>query len=357
MKIKHLLRFSRDWVRRIFGILLFDTALEPATLPISNLKHIVFIRWDAKWGDAIVSSFVFEHLRKTYPEIKISVVTSVAMSDYFRNYVDVNQVIEIPKRPSYKRLKILAEQLGVVDLLVHFSFMKMKDLYFLSKVQAMNVAGLDDEIQRVNIKLGRDTQGKHFAQKFVVLLEHLGIEAMTPKYQVPLNIKAVVKSERFLAMKGERPLLVINPYGSSIKRKLNTLTTKKIIIEALKLRPNINIAILSTPETISEVHELCINLDRHNVFYYPECKTIYDAIALVSKAEWVISVDTAIVHIASGLNKPLLALYNPDEKNYSDWHPNSNKALTCFAKKVNPLDINALNWTQLFASLSELLQL
>jgi ADP-heptose:LPS heptosyltransferase len=346
MEIKHLLRFSRDWVRRIFGILLFDIALEPATLPISNLKHIVFIRWDAKWGDAIISSFVFEHLRKTYPEVKISVVTSVAMSDYFRNYVDVN-----------KRLKILAEQLGVVDLLVHFSFMKMKDLYFLSKVQALNVAGLDDEIQRVNIKLGRDTQGKHFAQKFVVLLEYLGIEAVTPKYQVPLNIKAVAKSERFLAMKGERSLLVINPYGSSKKRKLNTLTTKKIIIEALKLRPNINIAILSTPETISEVHELCLNLDRTNVFYYPECRTIYDAIALVSKAEWVISVDTAIVHIASGLKKPLLALYSPDKKNYSDWHPNSNKASTCFAKKVSPLDINALNWTQLFASLSELLQL
>jgi len=357
MKIKHILHFLKDSIRREIGIFLFDTKVESSHFPGSNLQHIVFIRWDAKWGDAIISSFVFDHLRKTYPDIKISVVTSIMMSDFFHNYVDIDQVIEIPSRPSYKQLKTLAKQLGTVDLLVHFSFMKMKDLYFLSQVQAKNIAGLDDAIQRVNIKLGQTTQHKHFSQKFVTLLERIGVTTITPKYCIPLNSESVTQSEKFLAMKGKRPLLVINPYGSGKSRHLNMPNTKKIVLEAVKIRPNINVVILSTPDTAPKIQELCTALGHKNIFYYPACKTIYDAIALTSKASWVVSVDTAIVHIASGLNKPLLALYNPDEQNYSDWHPNSDKAQTCFSHKANPQNINAVDWGQLLADLSKLLQI
>jgi hypothetical protein len=51
--------------------------------------------------------------------------------------------------------------------------MKMKDLYLLNKVRARQVAGLDDDIGRVNLKLGKQTQGLHFAQKLVYLLRCL----------------------------------------------------------------------------------------------------------------------------------------------------------------------------------------
>ena len=111
---------------------------------------------------------------------------------------------------------------------------------------------------------------------------------------------------------------------------------------------------LATPDTLVEVQKLCLDLSQDNVFYYPQSKSIYDAIALVSLASWVVSVDTAIVHIASGLNKPLLALYNPDELNYTDWHPNSDKAITFFAQQVSPPDINALEWQNLLPALSTL---
>ncbi len=107
---------------------------------------------------------------------------------------------------------------------------------------------------------------------------------------------------------------------------------------------------------MSEVQKLCTDISRDNVFYYPESRTIYDAIALVAQADGVISVDTAIVHIAAGLNKPLLALYNPDKLNYTDWHPNSDNAMTCFAEQVNPPDINALVWKKLLPSIAKLLK-
>ena len=105
---------------------------------------------------------------------------------------------------------------------------------------------------------------------------------------------------------------------------------------------------------MTEVQKLCSDMARNNVFYYPESKTIYDAIALLSLANWVVSVDTAVVHIASGLNKPLLALYLRNE--FSEWHPNSEYAITCFPEQVSSPDINVLSWKNLLPSLSKLLK-
>lgn len=360
MLVKRLNKYwqlTRDRVRRELGVFLFDRKLDKAIGPIRNLQHIVFIRWDAKWGDAIISSLMIEPLREACPDIKITIVTSDTLADYFESYLEVDQVIKVPSRPTYGLLKEIANQLGAVDLLIHFNrHMKMKDLYLLHKVQAKTVAGLDDDVGRVNLKLGQVTQGLHFSQKLVYLLQCLGIKAEIPKYQVPLNAERVEQAEQFLASKARHPLLVINAYGGDRSRRLNRDNSRKIINAILEILPDINIVMLATPETESEVQKLCSDMAKENVFYYPQSRTIYDAIALVSKADWVISVDTAIVHIAAGLNKPLLALYNQDELNYVDWHPNSDKAITCFSKQVRPPDINALDWQNLQSSISTLLK-
>ncbi len=349
-------QLTRDKVRRKLGVLLFDAKVEKAICPITDLQHIVFIRWDAKWGDAIVSSVMIGPLRQAYPGIKLTVVTSATLSGYFKNYLDVDQVIEVLAKPSYGQLKHLANQLGTVDLLIHFNLhMKMKDLYLLYKVQAKTVAGLDDKVGRVNLKLGKLTQQQHFSQKFVMLLRCLGVKEDRPNYQVPLNAKRVALAQQYLASKTRLPLLVINAYGRGRSRRLNPAHTRKIISAILKILPGLNIAVLAAPDAQTEVEKLCLDVSKDNVFYYPQSETIYDAIALVSLADWVISVDTAIVHIASGLDKPLLALYNPDELNYADWHPNSDKAIICFSEQVSPPDINALVWQNLLSSLSKLL--
>ncbi len=347
----------RDQVRRNLGLLLFDRKVESAICPLKDLQHVVFIRWDSKWGDAVVSSLMIEPLRLAYPDIKITVVSSATLSGYFDNYLNVDRVIITSAKSNYRQIKKLAIKLGSVDLLIHFKMnMKMKDLYLLHKVQAKAVAGLDDEVGRVNLKLGKAAQNQHFSQKFVFLLQCLDIKNIRPSYQIPLDAESVVKVQQFLASKKKSPLLVINSQGGDRSRRLNKANTKKIISEILSIVTDINIVVLTTPETLLEVQKLCLGISKDSVFYYPQSKTIYDAIALVSIASWVISVDTAIVHIASGLNKPLLALYNPDKLNYTDWHPNSDQAITCFSEQVNPPDINALAWLVLLPSLSKLLR-
>ncbi|OEE68765.1 hypothetical protein A1OO_06905 [Enterovibrio norvegicus FF-33] len=351
------LQLSRDRFRRWLGLKLFDAGYSKQ-VKVGAPHKIVLLRWDAKWGDAIVSSFVFDAIRQTYPDAEIELVTTPQMANLFRDYYEVDKVHEIKKRPTYSALKALAAELSDVDVLVHLSpILKMKDLYFLRKVGAKAVAGLDDEVNLINLKLGEKTKGLHFSEKFIQLLSAIGVESNAAKYSVPLNSDAQSTVEKLLANKEKLQLVVFNPYGSGNSRKLNKTKIIQIIDDVLAFDSSTNIALLHTPDTEQEIQEICLSRDDERVFFNPSSKTIYDAIALVSMADKVISVDTAIIHIASGLDKPLLGIYNPDEDNFAAWHPNSSNAIVLFAKKRNPPDISALDLPKLNAAIQQLLEM
>lgn len=334
-----LLQLARDIWRRKLGLLLFDRQGQSFELN-SPLKRIVLVRWDAKWGDSIVSSFVFREWKRAYPGVKIDVITTPNMSMLFNKYFGADHVYEIRKRPSYRELKSLAIEVGETDLLVHLSkALKMKDLYFMSKVKSRTIAGLDDAVGLVNLKMGRVTEGQHFYDKFRILLEKTGVDVKSSSYIIPDDKVAQKGVDDFLSLI-EGPVLAFNPYGSGNSRKLKKEKVKQIIEELIK-RKNVNVVLLSAPDTKDEVVDIC--KDYSHVFYYPESKSIYDTIAIMRRADWVISVDTATVHIAVGLNKPLLAFYNPDDANFIEWGPNASQAISTFSSKVSPHDINRID--------------
>ena len=69
--------------------------------------------------------------------------------------------------------------------------------------------------------------------------------------------------------------------------------------------------------------------------------------AQLRQCQGLISVDTATVHIAAGLHKPILGLYNPDigggNENFLEWHPNSPSATVLFSTNTREQDINSLD--------------
>ncbi|CAH8227357.1 hypothetical protein VAE308_1280080 [Vibrio aestuarianus] len=112
--VSRLQRF-RDVVRRQLGVWLFDKK-KVTNFDLVNTKSILFIRNDAKLGDAIVSSGVLQKLKKYRPEIKIKVLTTSAMAPLFEEHFCIDQVVHLSKRPSYSEMKDVCEQVGSVDV-------------------------------------------------------------------------------------------------------------------------------------------------------------------------------------------------------------------------------------------------
>ncbi|ENM5855653.1 lipopolysaccharide heptosyltransferase family protein, partial [Vibrio mimicus] len=86
---------------------------------------------------------------------------------------------------------------------------------------------------------------------------------------------------------------------------------------------SLSVVLLSSPDTRDLIEKLPISFSER-IVHFDESESIYDAIAAVKLAEFIISVDTSIVHIATGLDKKQIAIYSQDVFNFNNWHPCSN---------------------------------
>ena len=109
------LKILRKAVSRLIFRLLADKPL-PAKAP-SEKTHILLLRWDAKLGDAIVSSFFFRESRKLNAHLTVLTVNDLA--EMHTNTFGVDEVIVTNPHPGLGELRRLVNQLSNVDVVVH----------------------------------------------------------------------------------------------------------------------------------------------------------------------------------------------------------------------------------------------
>lgn len=341
------LQLARDVLRRQLGRWLFDRARScPAD---DGSGKVVLLRWDAKLGDAIVSSWVAREIRRAQPEREVWVVTTRVMVPLFRDHLGADRVIEVPKRPAYSELKALAHSLGRVGYLVHLGkSLKMKDIYFLNKVDACHIAGMDDALASIDIKLGERTAGRHFADKFAALLDSMGIHDPDTRYVIPHS----PEWEQNLAAwwPATQQVIAFNPYGSGGARRLRPDMIARMLELMLAHCPQ-TLCLLFPPGIEQEVAILREKASEPaRVLLSPEAPSLGGLFTQLRHSVGLVSVDTATVHIAAGLNLPILGLYNPDlgggGENYAEWHPNTRDAMTLFSKSLTSQDINSLDMNE-----------
>ncbi len=343
-KSKRYVQSMRDRVRRQMGLLLFDRhSANNAPISLMTCQRVLLIRWDAKYGDSIVSSFLFREMKRVNPDISIEVLCVESMLALFKNHWHADQVYLCAKRPSYCELWKIANEMGDIDLVIHFTkVMKMKDLFFLHTLRPRYIASLDDEPNCVNIKLREKTKGFHFADKFSYLLRCLGAKSVDTSYVIPKSIENEDKVSLFWP-KGIEKVIAINPFGAGSSRKLTVNSICKIVNIVNNVSPSFGICLLCQPKEFDIVSNIVDSINDPSVFLYPDGREIYDLFAQLRLCAGLISVDTATIHIASGLKIPVLGLYNPDMDNYNDWGPNNEQAITIFASGIS-CDVNDIDW-------------
>ncbi|MCE8018931.1 hypothetical protein HOP51_02185 [Halomonas sp. MCCC 1A11036] len=340
-------RSSRDRLRIALIRRLFDREKLAVERP-SEVRKVLFIRWDAKWGDSVVFSFVPRELQRQ--GISVEVIATADMAPVFRDQFGVDTVHVTKKRAGYGEIRQLAKRIGQVDLVVFFSHLaNHRALYLLSQLQARHVASLDDSVGLVDLKLGEATRGRHFAEKYLTLLERCGVQGADTQYLVPRNEQSEERVATFV--RGRRPFICFNAFSKGRARTLTFETSRQLIPMLLERLPGHDVCVLSAPGKQQEVEALCQQWSER-VFSLPDTQSVYDNIALIAHADALVSGITATVHIADGLGVPSFVLFPYDPADRDDWHSRHPLSVNMLAQPSEPLDVNQLDWDEVKKQLS-----
>ncbi|MDW6092742.1 glycosyltransferase family 9 protein [Vibrio rhizosphaerae] len=321
----------RDNFRFWLGKILFDIRREDFNY--NDMKFFLFIRNDSKYGDSVISSFAMKAIKENIPNSVIKVISSNNTYDFYQKMPFVDAVYPLSKRPSYTEIMRLAKGLGKVDIAVNAQdIVKMKDLFLLRMISAESNAGILPDVKMYNLHLKNDG---HYVERFNSLLAAFNITHYDPSYIIPLSSDC---RERMAAQFENRKVVFFNPFGSNKSKSMNEETICRVI--PILAHNGFSVFLSSSPSTSDLVNHICHKFNNH-VFCDEQCASIDDVATHIDMSDIVVSVDTATVHIATGLKKKTLAIYHPDMSSYTRWHPNNPHSRTFFSQQLD--NVNAFN--------------
>lgn len=330
--IRKLNRAVKNWLRpkRIaLGRIIWDRKVDHERvygIDLKGINSILFMRYDGKIGDMVVNTLMFREIKKRCPHIRIGVVTRGAARDIIENNPYVDEIYRFEKGSS----RGVEER---YDLLIDFSeTLRVNEMKFINLCGAKVNMGLDKgdwKLFDLSVEPGKDFGwDEHITKRYQAYLKKLGIQDPDLSYEIFIPEEIRERAERFFSQIPEEKRAVLNPYGASSHRTLNE-ESLKYIVELARER-KMALIMIAAPDKKEEIERFIAKNKYENIYFDRESKSILESASFIERADLVITPDTSIVHIASALNKDLIALYRQDKGaveriNEKVWAPTGNR--------------------------------
>ena len=295
----------------------------PAPNP-QNLRAVLFLRQDGKIGDYIVSSFAFREIKKANPAIQIGVVCSAKNRQLFENNPHIDALHEVQPKSTLSYYQVGKSLAGQYDAVIDPTLsLRPRDLLLLRALNAQYYVGLGKaDYQLFNHNISNTQQ--HFADVYAQALQELGFADINTQPELPSNPAAEAAVQTFLQQNSLQHYIALNFFGAANSRRFSLEAIAQTLTAFQAAFPAQRFILLTYPEITPSLVALC--QQQPNTTLYANTQTIHDSIALIRHAQAVLTPDTAIIHIAAALNKPIIGLYRQDAQNYANWYPKSENA-------------------------------
>ena len=270
-------------------------------------------------GDGIMALPAIRAFKKHFPKDRLTVVVKSYLADIFLHITEIDQVIAIPDRWSARSYPQSASMIRDKSfgrgILFTNSFSSA--LFFrLAGIRTLSGYDRDGRGWLLKDKIPCVDDSRHHQFYYLKIIEYLAGQELPGPFPSSLVIDAAERAQASallsrLGIKAGPGLLAIGPAAAYGRAKTWLPERFRAVIAAwLKAHPNSEILLLGTRGEKEAIDRIRAGLTGpiHNL---AGLLTLRQTILILSCCRLVICNDSGLMHVASSLNIPLLAIFGP----------------------------------------------
>jgi heptosyltransferase-2 len=272
-------------------------------------------------GDAVMAQPLLQLLRRQHPDRPIDVLAPPSVAPVWRAMKEVSEVLETPfrhgplqLRERWKYGKVLGKR-GYVDSYVLPNTLKYALIPWF--------AGIPKRVgYKGEMRYGLVNQMHHDTVPPLPMVPFYAALAsstdLVPRPAMQVGRAAIDAVCLRLGIAAARPLVVFAPgaeFGPAKRwpaRHFAALAQAIIAQDA-----GAQIALLGSPKDKAACDEIIEITGSANMFNVAGATSLSEAIALIAHASAVVANDSGLLHVASALNRPVIALYGPTDPDHA----------------------------------------
>lgn len=296
---------------------------------MSELRTLII---SPNWiGDAVMAQPLLQLLRAAHPERPIDVLAPPGVASVWQQVAEVDEVLETPFRHGALQLKQrwkfarLLRKRGYADAYVLPNTIKYALIPWLAGIRRRVGYKGESRYGLINVMHHDEVPPRPMVAFYAALarppvtVQGPGLRAALPRPRLTVAPAQVAAAQERHAIDPARPLVAMAPgaeFGAA--KRWPARHFAGLAREVLAREPATQIALLGSPKDREACAEVAAALpDGAAVFNLAGATSLPQAIALLARAAAVVANDSGLLHIASALNRPVLALYGPTDPDHA----------------------------------------
>lgn len=276
-------------------------------------------------GDAVMAQPLLQQLKLRHPERAIDVLAPPSVSPVWRAMAEVDSVLETPFRHGALQLKERwaygrqLRQRGYADAYVLPNTLKYALIPWFAGIAKR--VGYKGEMRYglLNVMHRDDVPPRPMVPFYAALAQQPSMPlAIMPRPRLRATGEqiAAVCAKTDIAL--ERPLVVFAPgaeFGAA--KRWPAAHFAQLANMVFEMNPLAQVALLGSPKDRDACDEVVADSGGAGMFNLAGATKLDEAIALIARADAVVANDSGLLHIASALNRPVVALYGPTDPDHA----------------------------------------
>lgn len=322
-------------------------------------------------GESLMATLFLKTVKAHRPDVKITVASGPQTASLFADCESVDSFISVGNQTMSLKTRMNALIEGIrkkkqFDLVADMrTGLNVRIFSFLRKINAKHYLGhAKNNYALFDLNVSPEVQ--HTSERWLAASQMITgrieqpSKCLTPQdFCLPANAKEHEIDQWQETLPPSRGRILFNLYGSSPHRSFQYPEALKLLRLWLERFPNDLLQLLPIPGHEHEVKRLVKEIDDEQVVVPPSPLSLPTSFTLTRRADLVFTPDTGMVHIASSLNTPIIAIYDDNPQNFSEWKPLSDLQTVIFTRPPTALhervSIHEFDYAEMWTAVESLL--